>query len=51
MYYMLTAEVSTGYTVMNTADKIPALEELTTYCKGLQNTAQGQIQTKNGFCF
>lgn len=55
---MLTAEISTGYTVMNEADRTPALEELIIYRKGLQNTAPGQIQARNGvhvfkglFCF
>lgn len=33
---------------MNETDRIPALEELIIYSKGLQNTALGQIQAKNG---
>lgn len=45
---MLTDETATRYTVMNEADRIPALEELIIYSKGLQNTGLGQIQAKNG---
>lgn len=49
MYDMLTAVTGAGYTRMNGADLTPALEELIIDREGLQNTALGQTQAKNGF--
>lgn len=46
---MLAAVIGPGYTMINEADRTPALEEFIIYSKGLQNTALGQIQAKSGF--